>query len=121
GSVVAGGPDPGGGSVAFGSFPSASASEGSVLVVPSTIIGRRGGRSWLITIPPAGTPVPALAEVPSPTAPDALTGPAELRWHDGGLSAPDWERAVAPAVARIQARHLRKGVLARDLDPPARD
>jgi len=38
-----------------------------------------------------------------------------LRWHDGGLSAPDWERAVAAAVARIQAGHLRKVVLARDV------
>jgi len=107
--------EPGCGPVAFGSFTFDSASDGSVLVVPSTIIGRRGGRSWLTTITPAGARVPALTEVPSPTAPDALTGPAELRWHDGGLSAPDWERAVAAAVARIQAGHLRKVVLARDL------
>jgi menaquinone-specific isochorismate synthase len=103
--------EPGTGLVAFGSFTFDSASDGSVLVVPSTIIGRRGGRSWLTTITPAGAPAPPLL-APAPVAP---TGPAELRWHDGGLSAPDWERAVAAAVARIQAGHLRKVVLARDL------
>jgi menaquinone-specific isochorismate synthase len=106
--------EPGTGLVAFGSFTFDSASDGSVLVVPSTIIGRRGGRSWLTTITPAGAPAPLLL-APAPVAPSAPAGPAELRWHDGGLSAPDWERAVAAAVARIQAGHLRKVVLARDL------
>ena len=41
--------------------------------------------------------------------------PAEVSWHDGNLTAPQWERAVAAAVARIQAGDLRKAVLARDL------
>lgn len=41
---------PGSGPVAFGSFTFDSASDGSVLVVPSTIIGRREGQSWLTMI-----------------------------------------------------------------------
>ena len=110
--------EPGCGLVAFGSFTFDSASDGSVLVVPSTIIGRRGGRSWVTTITPAGRPpaepasaLPGLALPP----PDPLTPPGELRWHDGSLSAPEWERAVAAAVTRIRAGQLGKVVLARDL------
>jgi menaquinone-specific isochorismate synthase len=38
-----------------------------------------------------------------------------VRWHDGSLTAPEWERAVGAAVTRIRAGGLRKVVLARDL------
>jgi menaquinone-specific isochorismate synthase len=113
--------EPGCGLVAFGSFTFDSASDGSVLVVPSTIIGRRDGKSWLTTIAPAAGPVPMLTEPPPPAPARRLTGSAELRWHDGGLSAPDWERAVAAAVARIRSGYLRKVVLARDLYATACD
>jgi menaquinone-specific isochorismate synthase len=107
--------EPGCGLVAFGSFTFDSASDGSVLVVPAAIIGRRHGRSWLTTITPAGRPAsPQAGRVPQ-APPDSLTTPGELRWHDGSLSAPDWERAVAAAVARIRAGQLGKVVLARDL------
>jgi len=111
--------EPGSGPVAFGSFTFDSASDGSVLVVPETIIGRRGGRSWLTTIRPlaaAATPAPA------PRIPGGpghvrvpLTTPAEIRWHDGSLTAPQWQRAVATAVQRIREGQLSKVVLARDL------
>jgi menaquinone-specific isochorismate synthase len=111
--------EPGSGPVAFGSFTFDSASDGSVLVVPETIIGRCGGRSWLTTIRPlaaAATPAPA------PRIPGGpghvrvpLTAPAEIRWHDGSLTAPQWQRAVATAVQRIREGQLSKVVLARDL------
>jgi len=112
--------EPGCGPVAFGSFTFDSASDGSVLVVPERIIGRCGGRSWLTTIGPragAGTP----AAVPEPGIPGGpghareLGAPAEIRWHDGRLTAPEWERAVATAVRRIRDGQLSKVVLARDL------
>src|SRR5262249_57934323 len=45
---------PGTGPVAFGSFTFDPASDGSVLVVPSTVLGRRERKSWLTTIRPAG-------------------------------------------------------------------
>ena len=107
--------EPGCGLVAFGSFTFDSASDGSMLVVPATIIGRRDGRSWLTTITPAGRPAPPPAG-PAPQAPpDPLSTTGELRWHDGSLSAPEWERAVAAAVTRIRAGQLGKVVLARDL------
>jgi menaquinone-specific isochorismate synthase len=109
------------GLVAFGSFTFDPASDGSVLIVPQTVLGRSGGRAWrtdigdLATL--AGT-APAAATAPHRTPPrPAGTGAAAgpIRWHDGGLSAPDWERAVAAGVDRIRSGELGKVVLARDL------
>ncbi len=103
---------PGCGPVAFGSFTFDPTSDGSVLIVPSVIIGRGAGRSWLTTIGDR----PVAEEPVRPTR-----APAELRWHDGSLTAPQWERAVSSAVARIQAGDLSKVVLARDLYAVASD
>ena len=97
---------PGSGPVAFGSFTFDPTCDGSVLVVPSAVLGRRAGQAWLTTI---GDPADSLR----PACP--LTAPAEVRWHDGSLPAPDWERAVATAVGRIRSGKLGKVVLARDL------
>ena len=103
---------PGTGPVAFGSFTFDPTSDGSVFVVPRTLLGRSSGRSWLTTIGDQHD-LPAPAHPPKP--------PAEVSWHDGILTAPQWERAVAAAVARIQAGDLRKAVLARDLYAEASD
>jgi menaquinone-specific isochorismate synthase len=101
---------PGCGPVAFGSFTFDHTSDGSVLVVPQALIGSRSGRAWLTTIGDA----PA-----APGSARPVTGPAEVRWHDGSLTAPQWERVVGAAVARIRAGGLRKVVLARDLHATA--
>jgi menaquinone-specific isochorismate synthase len=98
---------PGCGPVAFGSFTFDPTSDGSVLVVPAAVLGRSSGRSWLTTIGDRHQPAP------EPAAP--ARGPSGLRWHDGSLTAPQWEHAVSAAVARIQAGDLSKVVLARDL------
>jgi menaquinone-specific isochorismate synthase len=103
---------PGCGPVAFGSFTFDPTSDGSVLVVPSVVIGRGAGRSWLTTI---GDRQVSQEPVRRTRA------PADLRWHDGSLTAPQWERAVSSAVASIQAGDLRKVVLARDLYAVASD
>jgi menaquinone-specific isochorismate synthase len=102
---------PGTGPVAFGSFTFDPASDGSVLIVPSVIIGRRSGISWQTTINADGAA--------PPVAFTARTSPAEVRWSDGSLSAPQWEQVVSAAVARIKAGELRKVVLARDLQAHA--
>jgi menaquinone-specific isochorismate synthase len=140
---------PGCGPVAFGSFTFDPTSEGSVLILPQVVLGRRGGQAWLTTItgqPPApADPVPLagpglagpgladpgladpwlarygldqaglcqarLADTPVPGPPAA----DPIRWHDGSLTALQWERAVATAVDRIKAGRLQKVVLARDL------
>jgi menaquinone-specific isochorismate synthase len=97
---------PGCGPVAFGSFTFDPTSDGSVLVVPRAVLGRSAGRSWLTTIgDPQSPPLPA-----GPARP-----PAGLRWHDGSLSAPEWQRTVCSAVTRIRAGDLSKVVLALDL------
>jgi menaquinone-specific isochorismate synthase len=96
---------PGSGPVAFGSFTFDPASDGSVLVVPQTVLGRAGGRAWLTTIE-GGRPAPGML----PPVP-----PAGVLWSDGSLTAPRWQQAVATAVTRIRAGELDKVVLARDL------
>ncbi len=128
---------PGSGPVAFGSFTFDPASDGSVLVVPRTVLGRRQGVSWLTTIgteaeagheaglesrprvvtEPAGGAAPGAADCPASAVP--LTPPTGVRWSDGSLSAPAWERAVASAVAAIEAGQVRKVVLAMELNVTA--
>ena len=98
---------PGTGPVAFGSFTFDPASDGSVLIVPAVITGRRSGRGL------ADDDHRGRSEPQRP--PTALASPAEMRWSDGSLTAPQWEQVVAAAVARIKAGELRKVVLARDL------
>jgi menaquinone-specific isochorismate synthase len=98
---------PGTGPVAFGSFTFDPASDGSVLIVPRVILGRRSGSAWRTVI---GT---GEAQPDNPQA--RWVSPSELRWSDGSLTAPEWEQAVAAAVTRIGAGELRKVVLARDL------
>jgi menaquinone-specific isochorismate synthase len=101
---------PGTGPVAFGTFTFDPTSDGSALIVPRVLRGRDGhGRAWVTTV--------GAAEA-SPVQPERV--PTEVRWHDGSLSAPGFEQAVARAVAAIKASErdggpLRKVVLARDL------
>ena len=101
----------GSGLVAFGSFTFDDASDGSVLIVPRAILGRDGtGNAWLTTITPEGETPWRPAPFDPPEAPDIVS------WHDGALSAPEWEQAVGEAVHRIKhSAELRKVVLARDL------
>ena len=69
-------------------------------------------------ITPAGDPPayrPWHVGLPVRPGPPGLPGPENIRWHDGSLSAPEWEQVVAAAVRRIARGDLRKVVLARDL------
>jgi menaquinone-specific isochorismate synthase len=100
---------PGSGPVAFGSFTFDPRSGGSVLAVPAVLLGRRAGRFWLTTITGGDPPPPA----------EPVTSPAEVRWSDGTLTAPEWEQAVGAAVGRIRAGQLSKVVLARDIQATA--
>jgi menaquinone-specific isochorismate synthase len=101
----------GSGLVAFGTFTFDDASDGSVLIVPRAILGRDGtGNAWLTTITPDGED----AWTPGPF--EAPVGPGDIRWHDGSLSAPEWEQVVGEAVHRIRhSLDLHKVVLARDV------
>ena len=101
----------GSGLVAFGSFTFDDASDGSILIVPRAILGRDGtGNAWLTTITADGETPWRPAPFDPPEPPDIVS------WHDGALSAPEWEQAVDEAVRRIKhSSSLRKVVLARDL------
>jgi menaquinone-specific isochorismate synthase len=129
----------GSGPIAFGSFTFDASSDGSVLIVPRTVLGRDGrGRAWLTVCsrgddppqtPPdhggaARPPVPPWPVPPWDVAPgaplwgeDVAPGAAfgALEWREGSLPGPAWEKAVADAVKAIRAGGLRKVVLARDL------
>ena len=102
----------GSGLVAFGTFTFDASSDGSVLIVPRTVLGRDGrGRAWLTTVTERGEDP---ATQPPPANP-GLAAPTSLSWRDGSLPGPRWEQAVAEAVAAIRAGGLRKVVLARDV------
>jgi menaquinone-specific isochorismate synthase len=106
----------GSGPVAFGTFTFDASSEGSALIVPRVLLGRDGhGRAWLTTV--SAERDPDLRALGWPVAPESALArpPAGVRWHDGSLPGPQWEQAVAEAVAAIKAGSLRKVVLAQDL------
>jgi len=112
----------GSGPVAFGTFTFDASSEGSVLIVPRVLLGRDGhGRAWLTTV--GGEREPDLRALGWPVSPESVLArpPANVRWHDGSLPGPQWERAVAEAVTAIKAGSLRKVVLAQDLFATASD
>jgi menaquinone-specific isochorismate synthase len=101
---------PGTGLVCFGSFAFADEPGESVLVVPETVVGRRGNTTWVTTIGVAALPSPSeVAATDSPEPPVGVT------FADGALSGTEWETRVAEAVRRITAGDLEKVVLARDL------
>lgn len=102
----------GSGLVCFGSFPFASDSaEQARLVVPSTIVGRRDGQTWLTTV----SLEPQLSLLESPSVATDPEPPLDVAFADGAVSPADYAHAVAEAVQRIAAGEVDKVVLARDL------
>lgn len=100
---------PGSGLVAFGSFTFTDDAEGSTLVVPEIVVGRREGVTWVTVI---GTGITALPDV-SPTSVPAE--PVGTTFADGPVDSLTWQGIVAEAVSRIADDQLDKVVLARDL------
>ncbi|WP_309066757.1 isochorismate synthase [Microbacterium sp.] len=103
---------PGTGLVAFGAstFDEDSAAD-SILVVPSTVVGRRGGRGWITRI--------RTAEEAADGA--RLVEPAPYGSHWAGRVGPgaqtpqSYQERVRDALDEIAAGRLSKVVLARDL------
>lgn len=104
---------PGTGLVGFGSFVfDERSTRHNVLVIPDTVVGRRGGRSWVTRIGYVDADGLDDPELPprSPFGPhwSATLGPGEMtpeRYTD----------AVRNAVEAIRRKELEKVVLARDL------
>lgn len=99
----------GSGPVGFASFTFDAGSAGSVLAVPRIVVGRSGSDRWVTTVGDARPGMvdshPIKAE--SPDRPRYL-GPTRPDWQ--------WMDAVAEAVQLIESDHLKKVVLARDVE-----
>ena len=100
---------PGSGLIGIGSFSFDADADGSVLVVPRVVIGRRGGTTWRTDLsPPNATPAPPVADSPP------VATPSRPRYAGSSLPDVHWLEAVARAIARIDAGEAEKVVLARD-------
>lgn len=98
---------PGTGLVALGSFAfSEHSAATSVLIVPSVIIGRRDGHSWITRINAPSAPIPIATK---------LGHEYRISLRPGALSADAFIEAVDAAIAEIAEGGVRKVVLARDL------
>ena len=89
---------PGTGPVAFGSFTFDPASDGSVLIVPRTILGRApSGQAWLTTVSPAAPLLPAAAP-PPPSRAAAPPSPQIRKARRPGCRPlpPHWTRRPLP-------------------------
>ncbi|MEY2847770.1 MAG: hypothetical protein RI885_435 [Actinomycetota bacterium] len=101
---------PGTGLIALGTFAFAESSGmSSVLVVPSVIVGRTGGRCWVTRI---GTGV--LGPLRHPVA-RPFGDEYRLTFRPGALGPEGYRDAVGSAIGRIGRREVSKVVLARDL------
>ncbi|MET0989321.1 MAG: isochorismate synthase [Glaciihabitans sp.] len=110
---------PGTGLVAFGAFAfSDESSATSVLIVPSMIIGRHDGQSWITRISSDlasdGSAAPAHGTAAPPMATPA-GDEFRISLLPGSLDAAGYRDAVDAAVQRIRAGELSKVVIARDL------
>lgn len=101
---------PGSGLVAFGTFTFDDAADGSTLVVPEVVVGRRDGVSWITVIGTALGSPPTLEPAASPRPTGTVT------FTDAEVDAEAWTRVVATAVERIQSGGLDKVVLSRAVD-----
>ena len=96
---------PGSGLVALGTFAfSPRSTSRSVLLVPSLLLGRRGGRAWLTRV--NSTEVLGAEREPAASV---------VTFEPGELSPEGFRDAVASALHHIQSGRLSKVVLARDL------
>ena len=98
---------PGSGPVAFGSFTFDSTCDGSVLVVPSAVFGRRSGQAWLTTIG-ATQPTRSARPARSPRRPRCAGMTAACPRRTGSGPSPRPSAGSGPGK-------LGKVVLARDL------
>ena len=100
---------PGSGPIAFGSFTFDPEAEGSLLVLPESVVGCRDRRAWL-TYSGAKRPKQRGGE-PSP-----VDRPQDrVRYAGSTVSELDWLEAVAASLRTIRAGTLDKVVMARDL------
>ncbi len=110
---------PGAGPVAFASFTFDDDADGSVVVIPRTIVGCSAAGAWRTDVwSDAGGDPPFIA---TPTGigdlitDDRRPGLPATRWEDDTASAAGFRAAVDEAVKRISSGELDKVVLAREV------
>ncbi len=110
------------GLIAFGAFAFSALSQvSSVLIVPRTVIGRRGGRHWVTQIRCEGDELRESRRGVTDAAEQIVADPTPIgdafgvEFLSGQESADSYTLHVAQAVERIQNGELDKVVLARDL------
>lgn len=101
---------PGTGLVAFGTFTFTDDENGSTLIVPEIVVGRRGDTTWITTIGTSITAPPSLRPTSHPKP------PAGTAFSDGWVNGAAWQAIVAQGVRHIEAGELDKIVLARDIN-----
>jgi len=95
--------------VTFGSFTFDDHTDGSALIVPEVVIGRRDGVAWITVIGLGISSPPDVGNTSHAATPIGTT------FADGAINSVRWQALVAEAVERIVAGGLDKVVLARDL------
>lgn len=104
---------PGCGPVAFGAFTFDPDREGSVLVIPRLVLGRREGQAWLTATTESPGALQAMLRLePTPAGPPQAHG--RVRYAGRTSREIAWVDAVDRAVRRIREGALDKVVLARD-------
>ncbi|HYZ46068.1 MAG TPA: isochorismate synthase [Actinomycetota bacterium] len=96
------------GPLAFGSFAFDPDSSNSRVVVPSSVVGRDGQRTWVTVIGEEGAPLPR--STPSPSHPSR-----GIRRRTRDEDAQQWELSVARACQAIRDGLVTKVVLAREI------
>lgn len=109
----------GAGPVAFASFTFDDDADGSVVVIPRTLVASRGGQAWRTDVWSADDSEPPFVATPTGIG-DLLAEPGTgslptVRWEDDTASAAAYSAAVDEAVKRIAAGELDKVVLARSV------
>lgn len=109
----------GAGPVAFASFSFDDDADGSVVVIPRTLVGTRGALAWRTDVWSGDDVDPPF--IATPTGLGDLVREADhpefpaVTWDDDTASAARWTNAVDEAVKRIATGELDKVVLAREL------
>lgn len=107
---------PGSGLVALGAFAFADESaRTSVLIVPSVVIGRRDGVSWVTRIRNSSFGAATDGVLPDSPEPTEFGADFSVKFDFGALDRPGYVRAVEAALVHLRAGELSKVVLARSM------
>ncbi len=99
--------EPGAGAVAFASFTFDAETDGSVVVVPAGVLGRRDGRTWVTGVgapPRPPEPTPQARLVPSRRVVYSGSSLSEVRWMEAVDAAAREARGPSPLVKVVLAR-----------------